>query len=510
MKTIKVSILLISAMLLGALFQSGASAQTTSEKEPTYKPNWDSLSQWKVPQWFDDTVLGIYFHWGVYSVPGYRFNDGAEQVDSGLWYGTFMYVPNDADENNYGVFDFHSQTYGDPAKFGYHDLIPLFKAEKWDPDRWAKIFKDAGADFAGVAVEHCDGFAMWDTEFDKYNVMDMGPRRDVTGEMLEAARKLDMKTVVTFHETPADMFDNGREYCPEGVGPNNPELKELYETDDNSVKHKKLLEVVDKYQPDQIWFEDKFSGEENWKDFIAYYYNAAEKWGKEVFISQKHMEAPLASSVLDIEGGIFPDGIWEWAGMTEPQEQRWQKDVPIGKYWVWAEGVGCRPVNMLVDGIVDRASKNGATLLDVAPKPDGTLPEAQLDGLKELGKWMAVNKEALYAAKPASFVEGGVDEWKSGSIRFLEKGDYLYAIDLGNIWPTSFGFADYKESTPPTAPYIIPGAKPLEGSEIKMLGSDKNLPWHLEGDDLVIEEMPETLPGGYAWTFKIKILDNNQ
>ena len=153
--------------------------------------------------------------------------------------------------------------------------------------------------------------------------------------------------------------------------------------------------MVDKYQPDQIWFEDEYCGEEHWKDFIAYYYNSAEEWGKEVFISQKHLEAPLSSSVLNIEGGIFPDGIWEWAGMTEPQEQRWQKDVPIGKYWAYATGVGCRPVNMLADGIVDRISKNGVTLLNVAPKADGTLPQAQIDGLKELGKWMAVDKEAL-------------------------------------------------------------------------------------------------------------------
>jgi len=272
------------------------------------------------------------------------------------------------------------------------------------------------------------------------------------------------------------------------------------------VKNKKLLEVVDKYQPDQIWFEDEFCGEENWKDFIAYYYNSAEEWGKEVFISQKHLEAPLSSSVLDIEGGIFPDGKWEWAGMEEPQEQRWQKDVPIGKYWAYAEGVGCRPVNMLIDGIVDRISKNGVTLLDVAPKADGTLPEAQIDGLKELGKWMAINKEALYAAKPASFVEGGIDEWKAGSVRFLEKGDYLYAIDLGNEWPTSLGFADYTESEPPKAPFTIADLRPVDGSEIRMLGSDKVLPWHIEGDDLVIEELPDPLPCDYAWSFKIKVL----
>ena len=103
-------------------------------------------------------------------------------------------------------------------------------------------------------------------------------------------------------------------------------------------------------------------------------------------------------------------------------------------------------------------------------------------------------------------MDGGVDEWKSGSIRFLEKEDYLYTIDLGNIWPTSYGFSDYRESTPPSAPYTIPGSKPVSGSVIRMLGSDKILRWPLDGDDLIIEEMPETLPGDYAWTFKIKVL----
>jgi alpha-L-fucosidase len=192
--------------------------------------------------------------------------------------------------------------------------------------------------------------------------------------------------------------------------------------------------------------------------------------------------------------------------MTEPQEQRWQKDVPIGNYWAYAEGVGCRPVNMLVDGIVDRISKNGVTLLDVAPKADGTLPEAQINGLKELGKWMAINKEALYAAKPAHFIEGGIDKWKAGTMRFLEKGDYLYAIDLGNNWPPEVGFADYEESISPSAPITISGVKPVKDSEIRMLGSNKSLRWRLEGDDLIIEQLPDPLPGDHAWSFKIKVL----
>jgi alpha-L-fucosidase len=373
------------------------------------------------------------------------------------------------------------------------------------PYRWIELYKFAGADFAGIAVEHADGFAMWDTEFDEYNVMDMGPKRDVTADLLAAARKHGLKTVTTFHELPEDMFDAAKKYCPEGVGANDPKHQDLYEVPSFDILNKKLLEVVDKYQPDQVWFEDPYSGEENWLSFIAYYYNKGEEWGKEVFISQKYDFAPLSCSVLDIEGGIFPEGIWHWAGMTEPQEQRWQKDVPIGNYWAYAEGVGCRPVNMLVDGIVDRVSKNGVTLLDVAPKADGTLPQAQIDGLKKLGEWMAVNKEALYAARCAPFNEGGVDTWADGTIRFTEKGKYLYAIDLGNVWPPTVGFVDYKDSASPSAPLTIHGVTAIKGSEIRLLGSDKGLTWHQEANDLVIDELPDQLPGDYAWSFKIQV-----
>jgi alpha-L-fucosidase len=294
------------------------------------------------------------------------------------------------------------------------------------------------------------------------------------------------------------------------VGVNNPKYSDLYGPNTRSELYNKLIEVVDKYRPDQMWFEGAdVYGEKYWKLFLAYYYNAAENWGKGVTVSQKDDSALLLScTVFDIEGGIFPDGKWEWAGETAPRKQRWQKDVPIGNYWAYAEGVGCRPVNMLVDGIVDRISKNGVTLLDVAPKADGTLPEAQINGLRELGNWMKHNKEALYAAKPAPFKEGGVDVWhaKGGTVRFTEKGNYLYAIDLGNKWPTTLGFADYEDSKKPTAPYTLGGVKPVKGSEIIMLGSKKKLPWRQEGEDLIIEELPEPLPCDHAWSFKIQIL----
>ena len=469
-----------------------------------FEPNYESLAQWEMPAWFEDAVLGIYMHWGVYSVPGFVFTDASERVDSGLWYGAQMYNR----ENVYGVWEHHWKTYGDPAEFGYKDFVPLFTAENWDPDAWAEFFKSIGTDFAGLAAEHGDGFCLWDTEHDAFNCMDMGPKRDLLGDWFKAVRKQGMKTVATFHKGPGSIYGHGMDYCPEGVDVNDPKHVDLYGPTSQDELNAKLIEVIDKYQPDQMWFEEGAPdayGEEAYLKFMAYYYNKAQSWGKEVMVTQKHGSLPDECSALDIEGGIFPEGIWQWAGLTEPRKDRWQKDVPVGNFWAYAEGVGCRPVNMLIDGIVDRVSKNGATLLNVAPKADGTLPQAQIDGLQELGEWMAINREALYAAKPAPFVEGGVDTWAAGTVRFTEKGDYLYAIELGNVWPTEKGFADYEESVMPVAPLRIPGAVPVEGSEVRMLGCDKDLPWHMEGKDLIIEKLPEKLPCDHAWTFKITI-----
>ncbi|MDN5202814.1 alpha-L-fucosidase [Fulvivirgaceae bacterium BMA10] len=471
------------------------------QKEQEFNPNLESLGPWQPPQWFEDAVLGFYIHWGPYSVPGFAFLDPSERVDSGIWYGGCMYEP----DGSLGCYEFHKENYGDPCDFGYHDLLPLFKAENWDPDRWASLYKHAGADFAGVCAEHGDGFPMWDTKYDSYNVMNHGPKRDVLGEMFAAARRQGMKTIATIHEHPGSIYANAKELCPESA--NDPQYKDLYELSSSEELYNKVIELVDNYQPNQLWFETaEIYGEQRWADFVSHYYTAAQNWESGAVITQKSRASNLLShTALDIEGGEFPGGIWEWRGETEPQQQRWQKDVPIGNYWAYAEGVGCRPVNMLVDGIVDRISKNGVTLLNMAPKADGTFPQEQIDCLQELGNWMQVNKEALYAAKPAHFVEGGIDIWSNGTFRFMEKGNYLYAVDLGNVWPTDRGFADYEDSTKPTAPIKIKGAVPIPGSVIRMLGSDEDLSWHMEGSDLVIDELPQSLPGDYAWSFKIQI-----
>jgi len=235
------------------------------------------------------------------------------------------------------------------------------------------------------------------------------------------------------------------------------------------------------------------------KEMLAYYFNAAKRWGREVVVTSKKLwenrrqDLPPAISPINLEGWFLP----------HPRPQKWQTDIPLGRTWAYTPRVGCKDPDELVEIIVNNVSKNALTFFSVAPKPDGTLPEAQVEGLKKLGDWMAINKPALYGTVPASFMMGGTYRSEAGSLRYLRKKEYLYAIDLEK----------------PTAPLVIPGVKPLAGSELKMLGSDMPLKWHQEYKDyedeeedignLVIEELPDPLPCDYAWSFKIQILDKS-
>ncbi|MBA7565859.1 hypothetical protein ES708_07544 [subsurface metagenome] len=252
-----------------------------------YEPTWESLSQHSTPEWYEDAVLGIYFHWGVYSV-----------AEMGEWYAQRMYCEKE-DRYHSGNIDYHKKTYGDPCtEFGYKDFVPMFKAEKWDPDFWAELFENAGADFAGPVAEHCDGFAMWDSEYDEYNSMDKGPHRDVVGEMAKAVRDHGIRVVTTFHNLRWSWRDAARRLCPEGVGFNDPKYAGLYgpvhkpgDPMTESFKEEwfnKMIEVIDKYQPDLIYLEGDIGkpvGDKYTMPFLAHYFNSAIDWGEEVVVN---------------------------------------------------------------------------------------------------------------------------------------------------------------------------------------------------------------------------------
>ena len=509
MKTNNLFNILLIIFLLGALVRVSVAGDCSDEKKVYYEPTWESLMKHDAtPQWYEDAVLGFYFHWGPYSVPGFGCG--------GYWR---MYI-----KDNW-AYKLVKENYGEPGiEFGYKDFVPMWKAPNYDPDEWARLFKYAGADFAGPGAEHHDGFALWDTDFDEWNSFDMGPGIDIVGTLIEACRKQGLKTCIALHNWRTYLtYDTGRRLCPPGVDVNNEKYTGLYgpihePTHERAVNNKypgadwpyshweerlnKWKELVDKYQFDLAWWEHMDSGNppDSLKtQMLAYYFNAAKKWGKEVVVTSKKLwenrrrDLPSEISPINLEGWFLP----------QPRPQKWQTDIPLGRYWAYRPNVGCKDMDELTDIIVSNVSKNALTLFSVAPKADGSLPEAQVEGLKKLGDWMAINKEALYATVPAPFVMGGTHLSEYGSMRFTRKEEYLYAIDLEK----------------PEPPITIPHVRPLKGSEIKMLGSDKPLKWHvvLEDEDseyespgdLVIEEIPEPLPCDYAWSFKIQILDKS-
>ena len=223
--------------------------------EGPYTPDWQSLqAHTQAPEWFRDAKFGVYFHWGVYCVPAF----GSE------WYPRNMHIKKSAECRH------HIETYGDPSTFGYHDFVPLFKAENFDADAWADLFVKAGAQFAGPVAEHHDGFSMWDSALTPWNAADKGPKRDIAGELAKAVRSRGMRFVTSFHHARNNqhLLNKNGELVWEGHYPRvdgwptvseDPELRMLYgnlpRLEFCDLWLGKLQEVIDQYQPDLIWFD---------------------------------------------------------------------------------------------------------------------------------------------------------------------------------------------------------------------------------------------------------------
>ncbi|MEM9658829.1 MAG: alpha-L-fucosidase, partial [Planctomycetota bacterium] len=285
-------------MLISPLVVAGeALAQATSE---AFQPNWQSLSRHKAaPEWFQDSKLGIYFHWGVYCVPAF----GNE------WYPRHMHLKERPE------YKHHVQTYGDPTQHGYEKFVPHFTAEKFDAAEWAALFKRAGARFAGPVAEHHDGFSMWDSKHTPWNAAERGPRRDITGELAEAIRQQDMRLITTFHHARNSLWQKNGKWSGHYDGAK-ADFASLLENSERAILYgymprqqfldmwrDKLYEVIDAYQPDIIWFDswlDEIPTEYR-EEFCAYYLNQALRWGREVVIVRKQDDLPISFTVLDHE-----------------------------------------------------------------------------------------------------------------------------------------------------------------------------------------------------------------
>ncbi len=457
-----------------------------------------SIAQnYSAPEWFSDAKFGIFIHWGLYSVPAY----GSE------WYSRNMYLEG-SEVNRY-----HLKTYGSLVEFGYKDFIPLFKADKFDADQWLDIFKAAGARYVVPVAEHHDGFAMYDSSFNEWNAARMGPCRDVIGEIKAACQRAGLHFGLSSHRcenswfyghgmsTPSDVQDLSISLYGErldqpsvsGLTPvcgksegSNPKSREEW------LMH--TYELVDKYEPDLMWFDwmvGKYPFQSTFYQFMAYYYNSAVDWGREVVVNTKFGYGDNIQ-IYDIER----------ASSSQIRDYPWQTDTSIGtKSWSYATNGENKSSGQIVDDLVDIVSKNGNLLLNIGPTPSGAITPEQCQILLSVGDWLRVNGEAIYESRPWIVAGEGrmlnssqlvSDQGEGDShhveIRFTTNEKSLYAIALE--W-----------SEEPILIESLAGCNsPIES--VSMLGSTEVLNYRMTPEGLFVEP-PKHKPTEYAHVFKI-------
>lgn len=486
-------------------------ATKVAEQGP-FQPNWNSLENYEIPQWYKDAKFGIFIHWGVYSVPA-AINE---------WYPRMMYIDQKTWRGN--AYQHHLETYGPHKDFGYKDFIPQLTADKFDAAQWAALFKEAGARYIVPVAEHHDGFPMYDCSYTKWNAVKMGPKRDVIGELEKTVRAEGMRFGVSSHRAFNWAFYGRRPEFdtvdPENFGLYGRDIDYLYTEGfadykkNNWPPHDKQFkddwlartcEMVDKYNPDLVWFD--FGIAPSWVDsyetnpfaghlklFAAYYYNHAAENKSSAIINYKFNAFPEKAAVYDLER----------SKMDAIRRPFWQTDTAVSQNsWGYIQNHNYKPVGRLVDDLVDIVSKNGCLLLNVGPMADGTIPEHEQEMLREIGRWLKTNGEAIYGSTPwkiygegpTGTATGHLSEKKNKpftakDVRFTAKGDTLYATLLD--WP--------KEGKT-TIKALKKGA--VKVGKVSLLGSDTSITWSQNAKGLNIQ-LPADKPCDHAFVLKIE------
>lgn len=455
-----------------------------------YKDTWESLGQYRVPEWYEKAKFGIFIHWGVYSVPAFDSE----------WYSRNMYIRNSA------AYNHHLATYGKHKDFGYKDFIPMFKAEKFDPAAWAALFKAAGAQYVVPVAEHHDGFQMYDSALSVWNAKQKGPCRDVLGELSEEFDKAGLVRGASSHRIEHWFFmGHGKEFESDIQEPlkrgdfywpsmPEPDHQDLFSEPAPSQEYLedwlcRCCEIVDRYRPKVIYFDwwiQHSAVKPYLKKFAAYYYNRAQEWGEGVVINYKHDAFMFGTAVPDVERGQFADA----------KPYIWQTDTAVAKNsWCYTEHNCYKTARQIVRDMVDIVSKNGRLLLNIGPKANGSIPDEDKAILLQIGTWLQVNGEAIYGARlwrrssegPTKITEGQFADseekpYTVQDIRFTVNGENLYAICLNmqgksKVCIKSLALAD--ASRKPNFHGMI--------RAVEVLGFDKTPKWYRNKRGLIVE-----------------------
>jgi alpha-L-fucosidase len=468
-----------------------------------FRDDWQSLRAYQAPEWFRDAKFGIFIHWGVYSVAGF----GSE------WYSRNMYQQGAPD------FAHHVAAYGPQTQFGYKDLIPKFTAEHFDPNTWAKLFHDAGARYVVPVAEHHDGFPMYESNLTDWCAGKLGPKRDVLGELAKAVRAEGMHLGASSHRAEHDwFFDGGRHFASDVNDPKYAafygpaQLRQLEGENGDELIHDftyvsdaytddwlaRTAEIVERYHPDLIYF-DWWVGQPDFRSrlerFATYYYNHAAAQHQPVVLFYKLNDMADGSATLDMERG----------GLGDIRPQPWQTDTSLSNgSWGYIEHDTYKSPESVIHQLADVVSKNGNLLMNVGPRPDGTIPEGAAKTLLAVGAWLKVNGDAIYGTRPWRQFGEGPTKFEAGSFhdteskpytaedyRFTTKDGALYAIELG--WPKDGEAIIHALSS---------GVGTREVASVELLGSTAPLTFQQRPDGLHIHVPAEPI-GQYAYAYRI-------
>ena len=491
-------------LLLCAAGSVAAQEQPAATAAP-YDGTWESLQEMSVPAWFDDGKIGLFIHWGPYSAIGYRKGGRgyAEHVPKSIYKDTKHYYP------------YLKERWGaHPPEFGYKDIIPEFKAENWNPDEWATLFKEVGVKYVVLTAEHHDGWANWDSDLTPWNAVDKGPKRDLVGDLGKALRKEGLKYAPSYHRERHPGFFAKEQYVVHSEPMPDiaeeikrvPEAAKLYgpfSYDKNFVADyvARWKEIQEKYNPDMLWMDDfpiyTRDGnkvrqgqakpeiqyfDDQLRGMITDFMNHGAARGQAVYVNNK--------------GGQrnWPDGV----GCLEKDNlkmkvigPKWQSCTTFGTSFGYLEGDRYKSIEDVMHEMIEVISRNGNFLVNIGPKADGTIPAPQVERLRAMGTWLKINGNAIYGSRYWK-----VCDQENEHLAFTTKGKNLYAIKLAK----------------PTKPFIIDATAGWSADtvkSVKLLGSLGDVQWQMTPAGLQITPPAQLGTSNYAWSFEI-VTDQEQ
>lgn len=504
-----------------------------------FEPTWESLRQYRTPDWYRDAKFGIWAHWGAQCQPEY-----------GDWYARQMYIQGNEDYN------FHLKTYGHPSKFGFKDVIHLWKAENWDPDKLMGLYKAAGAQYFVALANHHDNFDNYNSKYQPWNAVKLGPKKDLIGGWARAARANGMKFGVSIHAAHAWMWyevaqgadktgplagvpydgkltkADGKGLWWEGLDPQDlyaqahapgkaGDTAKLWDWPTNvgaSVPdvaycerfYNRTADLINQHHPDLVYYDDTalplYPISDAGLRLAAHFYNSNMK------LHGGKLEAVLNGKVLTPEQRKTM--VWDiergQSSVIEPEP--WQTDTCIG-HWHYDRKVlnahSYKSAATVIRNLADIVSKNGNLLLSIPVKGDGTLDSDEMTVVKGVTHWMGINRECIFGTRPWKvFGEGpasqaaplkaqGFNEGKgrpmtADDVRFTERDGAIYMIQLGqpsralsvNALGRNAGRLD----------------RPIRS--IVLLGSEEKLAWK-QGEDALSLAAPQSVPSPEALVYRI-------